>query len=288
MRASRTPVLFQYMTYKFTAFTAALTAALSLTACGSGAGSDSDDNGATTASTAPAHALSDTVTVGNTLTISEVAVDTTGCTFSYPEELKRDAVKFQIVTTVDNQTGEDLTEALWSSDFTFTDADGLTVSTLDIASAEPPCSNDNARQFTDMNNGEKRRAAVTLEAPAGATTMTYSASTIPGAEPVTWDIAEEVAAMTVTRAGGSAGPNPTTEAGPAPAPGEVDGSPESGTTATGDNGFESGGIIDGPVVPDPDIPGGNQPLPGESSTWTNQDGTTGGMTVQEDGTIQYH
>lgn len=220
MRASRTPVLFQYMTYKFTAFTAALTAALSLTACGSGAGSDSDDNGATTASTAPAHALSDTVTVGNTLTISEVAVDTTGCTFSYPEELKRDAVKFQIVTTVDNQTGEDLTEALWSSDFTFTDADGLTVSTLDIASAEPPCSNDNARQFTDMNNGEKRRAAVTLEAPAGATTMTYSASTIPGAEPVTWDIAEEVAAMTVTRAGGSAGPNSTTEAGPAPAPGK--------------------------------------------------------------------
>lgn len=76
--------------------------------------------------------------VGDTVTISDTDVDTTGCSFFYPQDLKRDAVKFQLVATVDNQTGENLIEALWPSDFTFTDADGLTVSTLDSATAEPP------------------------------------------------------------------------------------------------------------------------------------------------------
>lgn len=44
--------------------------------------------------------------------------------------------------------------------------------------------------------------------------------------------------------------------------------------APADNGFESGGIVDGPVVPDPDIPGANQPLPGEP-------GYTGPLTAEE-------
>lgn len=202
---------------------AALTASiltLGLTACG-GNDDSSSDNGFEPADPStkvegfdetPIHDLSDTVTVGNTLTISDVEIDTNGCDFSFPEDIKRDAVRFDVLATVDNQTGQDIAEALWSSDFTFTDPDGLTVKTTDIASAEGSCSNDNAHQFVDMKSGEKRRAAVTLEAPAGATTMTYSASTISGAEPVTWDIADAVAGMTVTPAGGTGSdgsPQPT-------------------------------------------------------------------------------
>ena len=275
------------MTHKKIALSAGLTATLILAACSSGNDSDPSADSTSETSTTTARSLSDPVTVGDTVTISDTDLDTTGCSFFYPEDLKRDAVKFQLVATVDNQTGEDIVEALWASDFTFTDADGLTVSTLDIASAETPCDNDNTREFNNLNSGEKRRAAVTLEAPAGATTMTYTASTIPGAEPVTWDIAEEVAAMTVTEVVDGDGPNPT----PAADTGAEDGAgeaPSSGTPADTDNGFESGGIVDGPVVPDPDIPGANQPLPGESSTWTNLDGTTGGMRVLEDGTVEYY
>lgn len=199
------------MTIRRTALAAIAAGALALTACGS----DDQDNGFESADPANAsqdaadaendskpHALSDTVTVGNTLTISDMEIDTTGCEFSFPEDIKRDAVKFDVLATVDNQTGEDVAEALWGSDFTFLDADGLTVKTTDIASAEGSCLNDNAHQFVDMKSGEKRRAAVTLEAPAGATTMTYSASTISGAEPITWDIADAIAEMDVTSPAG--------------------------------------------------------------------------------------
>lgn len=224
------------------------------------------------------HALTDTVTVGDTLTISDAEIDTTGCDFTFPEDVTRDAVKFQVIATVENQTGEDISEALWASDFTFLDADGLTVKTTDIGSAEGPCSNDNATQFVDLGDGEKRRAAVTLEAPAGATKMTYSASTIPGAEPVTWDVEDAVAEMTVTPAGGGAAPQPSDAAVEAPA-----------VESPAADGFESGGIVDGPVVPDPDIPGANQPLPGESSVWYDENGNvTGGMTVDEDGNATYY
>lgn len=188
-------------------------AALTLAACGS----DDDNEAQTTAPSTTAaetgqpktHALGDTITIGNTLTISDTEIDTTGCTFDFPEDVKRDAVKFEVLATVDNQTGEDIPEALWASDFTFLDTDGLTVKTMDIASAEGPCDNDNAHQFVDLKSGEKRRAAVTLEAPANATTMTYTASTIAGAEPVTWDISEDVKSMSVTPAGGGTAPQPS-------------------------------------------------------------------------------
>lgn len=263
-----------------------LTAGLVLASCGG----DSDDEGDGSFEPAdPAtqtegfgadevHALTDTVTVGDTLTISDAEIDTTGCDFTFPEDVTRDAVKFQVIATVENQTGEDISEALWASDFTFLDADGLTVKTTDIGSAEGPCSNDNATQFVDLGDGEKRRAAVTLEAPAGATKMTYSASTIPGADPVTWDVEDAVAGMTVTPAGGGAAPQPSDAAVEAP----VVESPAA-------DGFESGGIVDGPVVPDPDIPGANQPLPGESSVWYDENGNvTGGMTVDEEGNATYY
>ncbi|MGN0096241.1 MAG: hypothetical protein ACI38U_09265 [Corynebacterium sp.] len=216
------------------------TGVLALTACSH----DDEDNGFEPADPANAsqaaadaetdskpHTLSDTVTVGNTLTISDAEIDTTGCEFTFPEDIKRDAVKFDVLATVDNQTGEDISEALWGSDFTFLDADGLTVKTTDIASAEGPCSNDNAHQFVDLKDGEKRRAAVTLEAPAGATTMTYSASTIAGAEPVTWDIADAIAGMTVTSPAEKDqgdGPAPT----PAADTPEPAGAPENEVTAT--------------------------------------------------------
>lgn len=264
---------------------AAAALALSLAACG---GDDDEVGGsfepADTATQAEGfsadevHSLTDTVTVGDTLTISDAEIDTTGCDFTFPEDVTRDAVKFQVIATVENQTGEDISEALWASDFTFLDADGMTVKTTDIGSAEGPCSNDNATQFVDLGDGEKRRAAVTLEAPAGATKMTYSASTIPGAAPVTWDVADAVAGMTVTPAGGGAAPQPSDAAVEAP----VVESPAA-------DGFESGGIVDGPVVPDPDIPGANQPLPGESSVWYDENGNvTGGMTVDEDGNATYY
>lgn len=228
------------MTIRRTALAAIAAGALVLTACSN----DDQDNGFESADPADAsqeatdaendskaHALSDTVTVGNTLTISDMEVDTTGCEFTFPEDIKRDAVKFDVLATVDNQTGEDISEALWGSDFTFLDADGLTVKTTDIASAEGPCSNDNAHQFVDMKSGEKRRAAVTMEAPAGATTMTYSASTIAGAEPVTWAIADAIAGMTVTSSAGEDrgdGPAPT----PAADAPELAAAPAEGVTAT--------------------------------------------------------
>ena len=67
----------------------------------------------------------------------------------------------------------------------------------------------------------------------------------------------------------AAEPDPT----PAASAPEPAASPEA-ASAPADNGFESGGIVDGPVVPDPDIPGANQPLPGEP-------GYTGTPTAEE-------
>ena len=67
----------------------------------------------------------------------------------------------------------------------------------------------------------------------------------------------------------AAEPDPTPAAS-APEPA----APPEAASAPADNGFESGGIVDGPVVPDPDIPGANQPLPGEP-------GYTGPLTAEE-------
>lgn len=142
------------------------------------------------------HALGDTVTIGDTLTISDAEIITEGCEFS--DTPTRDAVKFQILATVNNETGQDIVQALWPSDMRFTDPDGLSVIPRDIAAGEPPCSNDHPTGFVDLADGETRRAAVTLEAPAGATEMVYSTDMIQGAEPVRWDVSEEIEGMEVT------------------------------------------------------------------------------------------
>ena len=144
------------------------------------------------------HNLSDTVTVGG-VTISDVEISTVGCEFEF--QPTQDAVKFQIVATVENGTGQEITEVLWPTDITFIDSDGMSVKRMDVSQGgEGPCSSDHPSKFTQMTAGEKRRAAVTIEAPAGAQEMIYNTSLIEGAEPVKWDISDEVAAMEVVSA----------------------------------------------------------------------------------------
>jgi hypothetical protein len=47
--------------------------------------------------------------------------------------------------------------------------------------------------------------------------------------------------------------------------------------------------VAGVPVPDPDVPGANQPQPGESSVWYDEDGNvTGGMNVDENGNVTYY
>ena len=157
---------------------------------------DTTEVAAPTTSAAPElHALSDTVTVGGVI-ISDMEISTEGCVFEYPPA--QEAVKFQLVATVENGTSEDIMEVLWPTEITFTDPDGMSVKPTDISQGEPPCVSDHPREFNLMTAGEKRRAAVTIEAPAGAQAMIYNTSLIEGAEPVRWDVADEVAAMEVT------------------------------------------------------------------------------------------
>lgn len=145
--------------------------------------------------------LTDTVTIGNGVTISDMEITTEGCEFT--SEPNREAVKFQLVATVENGTDEDITEVLWSSDISFTDPEGLSVRPMDIVQGEPPCDNSNPREFNRMSAGEKRRAAVTIEAPANAEEMMYDTTLIEGAQPVRWDVTDEVADMESVPAAGS-------------------------------------------------------------------------------------
>lgn len=166
----------------------------------SGCATDSDEAdtpeiAAPATSAAPeVHDLSDTVTVGGVV-IADMEISTEGCAFEYPPA--QDAVKFQLVATVENGTGEEIMEVLWPTEITFTDPDGMSVKPTDISQGEPPCVSDHPSEFNRMTAGEKRRAAVTIEAPAGAQEMIYNTSLIDGAEPVRWDVADEVAAMEV-------------------------------------------------------------------------------------------
>ena len=172
------------------------TALLALTACSTDEPESSPTEPPVTSNSAPAepvvHALSDTVTVGG-VTISDMEVSTEGCEFTDPPT--RDAVKFQLVATVENGSGQEIAEVLWASDISFTDPEGMTVKTTDIVLGGPPCTSDLPSQFNQMTAGEKRRAAVTVEAPVGAQEMIYNTNLIEGAEPVRWDIADEVAGM---------------------------------------------------------------------------------------------
>lgn len=174
----------------------AATSLLVLAGCATDSGEpDPPEIAAPATSAAPeVHDLSDTVTVGGVV-ISDMEISTEGCAFEYPPA--QDAVKFQLVATVENSTGEDIMEVLWPTEITFTDPDGMSVKPTDISQVEPPCVSDHPREFNRMTAGEKRRAAVTIEAPAGAQEMIYNTSLIDGAEPVRWDVADAVAAMEV-------------------------------------------------------------------------------------------
>lgn len=191
----------------------AATTLLVLAGCATGSDeADTPEVAAPATSASPeVHDLSDTVTVGG-VTISDMEVSTEGCEFANPPA--QDAVKFQLVATVENGTGEEIMEVLWPTDITFTDPDGMSVKPTDISQGEPPCVSDHPREFNQMTAGEKRRAAVTIEAPAGAQEMIYSTSLIEGAEPVRWDVSEEIAAMEVvtpdSREAEAAEPTPET------------------------------------------------------------------------------
>lgn len=173
------------------------TTLLVLAGCATDSG-ESDNSGVAAPATSAApelHALSDTVTVGGVI-ISDMEISTEGCVFEYPPA--QEAVKFQLVATVENGTSEEILEVLWPTDITFTDPDGMSVKPTDISQGEPSCVSDYPSEFNQMTAGEKRRAAVTIEAPAGAQAMIYNTSLIEGAEPVRWDVADEIAAMEVT------------------------------------------------------------------------------------------
>lgn len=201
------------------AWTAAAAVLLVLAGCSS---PDTSENGTDPAEQSSAvalaepemHALTDTVIIGDRVTISNIAVTTEGCKFVY--EPARDAVKFQLIATVENGTSEEITEVLWPTEITFTDPEGFSVKPVDIVQGEPACDNDNPSEFNRMAAGEKRRAAVTLEAPAGATEMVYNTTLIPGAVPVRWDITDEIEAMgPTTRSGTSSAAALSTSAAPA-------------------------------------------------------------------------
>lgn len=147
------------------------------------------------------HQLDDSVKVGG-VTVSDMEIVTEGCEFTTAPT--RDAVKFQLMATVENNTDETIAQVLWPTEVTFVDPEGFSVSPLDIASGEGPCANDQPSEFINMTPGQKRRAAVTLEAPVGATSMVYSTSLIKDAEPVTWDIADHVAELAVVTPAGFA------------------------------------------------------------------------------------
>lgn len=196
---------------------AALTASvltLGLTACGGDDGqADDSTTPTTTEATNQAYTLGETVKIGDTVTISDTAIETKNCSFL--DDPVRDGVPFQLVATVENQTGEEIIEALWPSDFSFTDPDGLTVQYLDMGGQED-CDSEHGSKFVDLDDGETRRAALTMTAPAGATEMKYKPSTIEGAESVTWDVSgllDEAA----TPDEDSDGPTPT-PAGDSPEP----------------------------------------------------------------------
>ena len=164
---------------------------LALTAC-----SDSSDNtppetssaSATTPPKPAAHKLNETVTVGKTVTISDIKLSTKGCTLEGKDPNK--FIKFQMIATVENGTPQKIQEILWPSDFRYKDSKNMTSTNLDTTD-DSPCSTEEQSEFNGMSPGEKRRAAITLVAPKDTVEMTYNTELIPGAEPIVWDVRDE-------------------------------------------------------------------------------------------------
>lgn len=132
------------------------------------------------------------------------------------------------------------------------DADGYN---LEIAPALL-CNRDQTNTWSNpLNAGQKRHAVEEFEVKG--TPVQLGVKPIRSDEGWGWTVPEP----TESTDSASDGPQPTDAA-------------ESPAAAVDNSGFESGGIVDGPVVPDPDIPGANQPLPGEP-------GYTGPLTAEE-------
>ncbi|MDK8550794.1 hypothetical protein QP907_00440 [Corynebacterium pseudodiphtheriticum] len=138
------------------------------------------------APTNKSYSLNNTVDIAGVI-VSDIELHQEGCEFN--QEPASDAIKFELIATVENTTTEAIVQALWPSEFSFTDKDGFEIEHLDLEpTGEPPCSSNNPSQFIDLQPGAKRRAAIALVAPPSAQKMTYSTTLIPNAEPITWDL----------------------------------------------------------------------------------------------------
>lgn len=157
-------------------------------------------------------------------------------------------------------TGDmDVKSNAWNDSFYITDSEWVAVDAdgynLEIVPALL-CNTDQTNTWSNpLDAGQKRHAVEEFEVKG--TPAQLGVKPVRSAEGWGWT----VPAATDAKEPASDAPQPT-------------GAVESPAAAVNDSGFESGGIVDGPVVPDPDIPGANQPLPGEP-------GYTGTLTAEE-------
>lgn len=157
-------------------------------------------------------------------------------------------------------TGDmDVKSNAWNDSFYITDSEWVAVDAdgynLEIAPALL-CNRDQTNTWSNpLDAGQKRHAVEEFEVKGTPVQM--------GVKPIRSDEGWGWTVPTATESTepASGAPQPTA-AGETPA------------VAANDGGFESGGIVNGPVVPDPDIPGANQSLPGEP-------GYTGTLTAEE-------
>lgn len=143
----------------------------------------------TTAQKPAVHKLDETITLGNTVTISDIELSTKGCMLEDKDPEK--FIKFQMIATVENGTNQEIQEILWPSDFRYKDSKGMTSTNIDNSDAFP-CSTEEQSEFNSMGPGEKRRASITLVAPKNTVEMTYKTDLIPGTKPVTWNVKDEI------------------------------------------------------------------------------------------------
>lgn len=264
------------MTIRRTAFAIAAAGALVLTACSNDDDQDSDATTATTSETASEGASSGAgftkLQLGDTFTYTgddenpaevDITVDDINVSnschngiASYMEGHQEDPE-----STFVQVSGEmDVKANTWSDSFLLNvnewvavDAEGYTI---EVAPASI-CETDQINTWSNpLGVGQKRRIVEEFEVKG--TPVEWGVKPVRSAEGWGWSLDAP------TEGKDPDGPAPTPAADPAPAPAET----------PSDNGFESGGTYDGPVVPNPNIPGANQPLPGEP-------GYSGPLTAEE-------
>lgn len=229
-----------------------------------------------------AHQLDETVTVGNTVTISDIKLSTKGCTLEGKDPKK--FIKFQIIATVENGTPQEIPEILWPSDFRYKDSKGMTSTELDNTDGSP-CSSGEQSEFNGMGPGEKRRAAITLVAPKDTVEMTYKTDLIPGAQPIVWDVKGEFKKLKPKAfAPSTEAEAPASQPSPVqPAPSQVGPSQPSSVFNQPGNGYQCPGTdayvnnpadctshnLGGDPIYDEVYPGGypKQPSPKQPSPW---------------------